>query len=79
MKVKRTLVRHGGVTLLGPAAQSSPREPTTGLIVSSGPVTLEIRPLSDCQKELISTVLSLRSRGWSDRQIANQFNEIGWL
>lgn len=64
---------------MGPAPQRSPKEPATGLIVSSGPVTLDIRPLSAYQQELISTVLSLRSRGWIDRQIADHFNETGYL
>ena len=64
---------------MGPAAQSSLREPAKGLIVSSGLVTLDIRPLSNYQRELISIVLSLRSQGWSDRQIANHFNETGYL
>ena len=64
---------------MGPASQSSPREPTMSLVVSSGPVTLDIRPLSAYQQELISTVLSLRSQGWTDRQIANHFNETGYL
>jgi len=67
------------VSLLGPAAQSPGREPAKGLIVSGGPVTLDIRPLSAYQQELISTVLSLRSRGWTDRQIAKHFNETGYL
>jgi hypothetical protein len=49
------------------------------LIVSSGPVTLDIRPLRDYQKLLISSILALRSSGWSDRQIANHFNETGYL
>ena len=49
------------------------------VIVSSGPVALDIRPLSDHQKLLISSILMLRSRGWSDRQIANHFNETGYL
>ena len=49
------------------------------LVVSSGPVTLDIRPLSEYQQELISTVLSLRSQGWNDRQIAKHFNETGYL
>jgi hypothetical protein len=49
------------------------------LIVSSGPVTLDIRPLSAYQQELISTVLSLRSQGWNDSQIAMHFNESGYL
>jgi hypothetical protein len=60
---------------LGPAPQRSPRESAMSLVVSSGPVTLDIRPLSSYQQELISTVLLLRSQGWSDRQIANHFNE----
>ena len=64
---------------MGPASQSSPREPAMSLVVSSGPVTLDIRPLSEYQQELISTVLSLRSQGWNDRQIANHFNETGYL
>jgi hypothetical protein len=72
-------VRHRGMSLLGPAAQGPGREPATGLSVSSGPVTLDIRPLSAYQQELMSTVLSLRSRGWGDRQIANHFNETGYL
>ena len=49
------------------------------LVVSSGPVTLDIRPLSAYQQSLIDTVLSLRSHGWTDRQIANHFNETGYL
>ncbi len=64
---------------MGPAPQRSPREPAKGLVVSSGPVALDIRPLSDYQRELIATVLSLRSRDWTDRQIANHFNETGYL
>jgi hypothetical protein len=64
---------------MGPAAQSSSREPAMSLVVSSGPVTLDIRPLSAYQQKLISTVLSLRSRGWNDRQIAKHFNETGYL
>jgi hypothetical protein len=64
---------------MGPASHSCPREPAMSLVVSSGPVTLDIRPLSDYQQELIDTVLSLRSQGWNDRQIANHFNETGYL
>jgi len=64
---------------MGPAAQRSPREPVKGLVVSSGAVTLDIRPLSDYQKLLIRSILTLRSRGWNDRQIANHFNETGYL
>lgn len=64
---------------MGPASQSSGRKPKKRTTVSSGPVTLNIRPLSAYQQELISTVLSLRSQGWNDRQIANHFNETGYL
>jgi hypothetical protein len=67
------------VTLLGPAAQSSPREPVKSFIVSSGAVNLDIRLLSVYKQTLIATVLSLTSIGWSDRQIANHFNETGYL
>ncbi len=35
-------VSYGGVRLMGPASQSSPSEPAKGLVVSSGPVTLDI-------------------------------------
>lgn len=64
---------------MGPASQRSPREPAMTLIVSSGPVTLDIRPLSEYQQMMIDTVLSLRSQGWNDRQIATHFNETGYL
>ena len=64
---------------MGPAPQSSPREPAVSLVFSSGPVTLDIRPLSDYQQQLISIVLSLRLQGWTDRQIANHFNQTGYL
>jgi hypothetical protein len=43
------------------------------LVVSSGPVTLDIRPLSDYQMSLIDASLTLRSSGWSDRLIPNHF------
>jgi hypothetical protein len=49
------------------------------LVVSRGPVTLDIRPLSDYQQTLIDTVLSLRSLGWNDSQIAKHFNETGYF
>jgi hypothetical protein len=67
------------VTLLGPASQRSTSETAKGFIVSSGRVTLDIRPLSAYQQQLIDRILSLRSCGWSDRQIANYFNETGYL
>jgi len=42
-------------------------------------VTLDIRPLSAYQQTLIDVILLLRSQGWTDRQIANHFNETGYL
>ena len=63
----------------GPLPQRPGRESPEVLIVSSGPVTLDIRPLSDYQRQLIAAVLHLRSQGWSDRQIAKHFNDIGYL
>jgi hypothetical protein len=42
-------------------------------------VTLDIRPLSSCPHQLIHTILSLQSRAWSDRQVANRCNEIRYM
>ena len=67
------------MTAKGPQAQRSSREPTKSLCVSSGPLTLDIRPLSAHQETLVQTILQLRSDGWIDRQIADHFNLIGWL
>jgi len=64
---------------MGPLPQIHGRESPDSLIVSSGPVNLDIRPLSEYQKTLIDTVLSLRSRGWLDHQIAKHFNNAGYL
>ena len=64
---------------MGPAPQSPGRESPKVLCVSSGPVNLDIRPLSAYQQQLIDAILTLRSRGWTDRQIANHFNETGYL
>jgi hypothetical protein len=64
---------------MGPAPQRSSRDPAKGLVVSSGPVTLDIRPLSVYQEKLVSAINELRSHGWSDRQIAKHFNETGYL
>ena len=64
---------------MGPASQSPGRESPEALIVSSGPVTLDIRPLSAYQQQLIDRIEKLRSLSWTDRQIANHFNEIGYL
>ena len=67
------------MSLLGPAQQSPNSIPPKALCVSSGPVTLDIRPVSAYQQQLVDSILSLRSQGWTDRQIANYFNESGYL
>jgi hypothetical protein len=67
------------VTPIGPLPQIHGRASPKFLVVSSGPVILDIRPLSDYQRTLIDAVLSLRSRGWSDRHIAKHFNDAGYL
>jgi hypothetical protein len=63
----------------GTVLLSQGKEPAKHLVVSSGPVTLDIRPVSAYQQELIDKIVSLRSRGWTDRQIANHFNDSGHL
>ena len=73
------LFGHGGVTAEGPAPQSPAESPQTAHIVSIGPVSLDLRPLSAYQQASIDTILSLRAQGWSDRQIANHLNESGYL
>lgn len=50
-----------------------------GLVVSSGPLVLDVRPLSAYQQDLIDTILRLRADGWTDRQIADHFNLSGML
>ncbi len=63
----------------GPASQSPAESPQTAHIVSIGPVSLDLRPLSAYQQASIDTILSLRAQGWSDRQIASHLNESGCL
>jgi hypothetical protein len=63
---------------LGPASQSPGIKSPEVLCISSGPVTLDIRPLSSYQQSLIDTIHTLRSQSWNDRQIANYFNEMGY-
>ena len=65
--------------MMGPAQQSPGKESPEVLIVSSGPITLDIRPLSDYQKMIVSSLFKLRFRGWNDRQIANHCTEISYL
>lgn len=67
------------MTPIGPLPQNHGRESPEVLTVNSGPVNLDIRPLSACQKQLIDAVLRLRSQGWSHRQIAKHFNDTGYL
>ena len=49
------------------------------LIISFVPATPYIRPLRNYQLDLTVVILSLRPRGWTDRQITNHFNETGYL
>jgi len=49
------------------------------LSICSGLVVLDIRPLSAYQQQLVDTIFSLTSRGWSDHQIANHLNDAGTL
>lgn len=65
--------------MLGPPPLNSPKDPVKVLRVSIGPVTLDIRPLSPYQQSLITIINTLGSQCWSDRQIANYFNESGYL
>ena len=74
-----SLIRHGRVNSKGPLLQRSSTESPKTLTISSKPLVLDIRPLSDYQQTLIDTILRLRSEGWLDRQIANHFNAIGSL
>jgi hypothetical protein len=74
-----TKVRHGGMTLVRTETQS----PSTGALtfhtVRSGLVNLSVRPISSYQLQLLERIKALRSNGWTDRQIAKHFNDIGWL
>jgi hypothetical protein len=42
-------------------------------------VNLDIRPLSPYRKQLLEAIDDLRIKSWSDRQIADHFNLMGWL
>ena len=48
-----SLIRHGGVTSKGPLLQRSSTESPKTLTISSKPLVLDIRPLSDYQQTLI--------------------------
>ena len=72
-------VRYGRITPVGSPPQTPSLVRLTPYIVKIGPVPLDIRPLSDYQQSLIDTILSLKSNGWTDGQIANHFNLTGLL
>ena len=70
---------HGGVTPIGCLPLTPHQNQQSLYIVRVGPVPLDIRPLSDYQQSLIDSILSLKSSGWTDSQIANHFNLTGLL
>ena len=47
--------------------------------IDIGPLTFNVRPLSQYQESLIATILRLRSEGWLDHHIAKHFNDSGYL
>ena len=47
--------------------------------IDIGPLTFNVRPLSQYQESFIATILRLRSEGWLDHHIAKQFNDSGYL
>ena len=73
------LSRHGGVETLGPSPEIAGKEDPTHLRLCSDPLTLSVRPLSSYQQQLLHSIQSLEGLGWTDQQIANHFNELGWL
>ena len=73
------LIGDGGISLIGAELLCDGRELPKVFIVSSGPVNLDIRPLSPYRKQLLDAIDDLRSKSWSDRQIADHFNLMGLL
>jgi hypothetical protein len=73
------LFSHGGVSLIGAELLCDGRDLPKVFIVSCGPVNLDIRPLSPYRKQLLDAIDALRIKSWSDRQIADHFNLMGWL
>jgi hypothetical protein len=69
----------GGVGDEGPLPQRFAGSLQNTPCVHIGPVILSVRPLSEYQESLITTILRLRSEGWLDHQIAKHFNESGYL
>ena len=72
-------VSHGRVSPVGPLPENPGKGDTKFLSLCSGPLTLDVRPLSPYQQQLFHTVQSLKTLGWTDLQIANHFNHTGWL
>ena len=64
---------------IGPLPQNHDRASAENLLVTIGPLTLSVRPLSPYQQTLIDTIFHLRFTGWNDSQIANHFNDAGYL
>jgi hypothetical protein len=75
----KKLLHRERITPIGSHPQTPSKDRLTHHIVRIGPVPLDIRPLSDYQQSLIDTILSLKSNGWTDGQIANHFNLTGLL
>ena len=69
----------GRVIEQGPLSQRSCEIPENTPCVRIGPLTLDVRPLSQYQESLIATILRMRSEGWLDHHIAKYFNESGYL
>jgi len=73
------LFRDSGVTPLGPQKQSPSENPLRRYLDLIGPLCLSVRPLSIYQQWLIDTIFRLKSENWTERQIANHFNDLGYL
>jgi hypothetical protein len=65
--------------MLGPHSQGPSENPLRCYSVVIGPLCLSVRPLSNYQQWLIDTIFRLKSENWTDRQIANHFNDLGYL
>ena len=68
-----------GIVSQGCLPHNTDRHPSNLLTVRSVPQPLSVRPLSDYQVQLITTITRLRQSGWNDTQIARHFNEQGML
>jgi hypothetical protein len=68
-----------GIISKGCLSHNTDRHPSNPLTVRSVPQPLSVRPLSDYQVQLITTITRLRQSGWNDSQIARHFNQQGML